>query len=56
MKGNCNLKVIQNDDLVNCRALCLIHKDYRCCEECNEISKCKRVCGFVRDQRKNTMP
>ena len=47
----CNLEIIE-DDTIQCRALCLIHNDMRCCEECNETKICKRVCGFIRDRNK----
>lgn len=56
VEKECNLKVIDKDNLIECRTVCLIHfMEFRCCEACDEINKCKRVCGFMRDKRKKTI-
>ena len=52
-ENKCNLEVINRDGSIICRAICAVHfMEDRCCRECNESLKCKKVCGFVRDQRK----
>jgi hypothetical protein len=47
MGNKCNLKVKEN----KCRALCLIHNDFRCCQSCREIGVCKKVCGWMRKRK-----
>lgn len=51
-ESKCNLEVIKKDGTVECRAICPIHfMTDMCCAWCDEIVKCKRVCGYMRKKR-----
>jgi len=52
IKEKCNLEIIKKDKSVECRAICPVHFMLdTCCAYCDEIDKCKKVCGFMRKKR-----
>lgn len=48
----CNNEVVKEDGKIQCNAICSVHfMEVRCCGYCNEIKRCKRVCGFMRKKK-----